>query len=50
MTSTDLHDCFRYEDCDVPPGQSLSSWRHEREQAAQPGPRHLLLRLLRLLG
>ena len=36
MTSTDLHDCFVYVDCDIPAGMTVAEWRREqsRERSA----------------
>lgn len=45
MTSADLHDCFVYEDCDIPAGMTIAQWRRERE-AASPHRRRLSLRHL----
>lgn len=47
MTDTKLHDCFRYEDADIPPGLSMATWRARRPRVRTR--RHVLLHLL-LLG
>ena len=47
MTSTDLHDCFVYVDCDIPAGMTVAEWRRERDAAAAHRRRLSLRQLLR---
>jgi hypothetical protein len=44
MPSIDLEHTFRYVDCDVPAGMTLSSWRDEKARAERRSRRSGLLR------
>jgi hypothetical protein len=44
MSSTTLEHTFRYVECDVPAGMTLSSWRDEKARAEAPRRRSGLLR------
>lgn len=48
MTTTDLHDCFVYVECDIPAGMTIAEWQHERCAPAAPRHRVSLRRLLHL--
>jgi hypothetical protein len=46
MTTTELHDCFLYVDCDIPAGMTIAEWRRDRHESVRPARRLFLRHLL----